>query len=99
MASDTLARKQNLTNHYPEDKDVLTSNGETTMIRHFISMILACLALLGFIYITKGNWDAIDWLIVFINYGSIIPLCVWTTWIVMTAREANKVAKVDSLKY
>ena len=69
------------------------------MIRHFISMILACLALLGFIYITKGNWGAIDWLIVFINYGSIIPLCVWTTWIVMTAREANKVAKVDSLKY
>ena len=99
MASDTLARKQNLTSHYPEDKDVLTSNGETTMIRHFISMILACLALLGFIYITKGNWEAIDWLIVFINYGSIIPLCVWTTWIVMTAREANKAAKVDSLKY
>ena len=79
--------------------DVLPLNGVTTMIRHFISMILACLALLGFIYITKGNWSAIDWLIVFINYGSIIPLCVWTTWIVMTAREANKVAKVDSLKY
>jgi len=79
--------------------DVLPLNGVTTMIRHFISMILACLALLGFIYITKGNWKAIDWLIVFINYGSIIPLCVWTTWIVMTAREANKVAKVDSLKY
>ena len=68
-------------------------------IHHCISMLVSCTALLGFIYITKGNWDAIDWLIVLINYGSIIPLCVWTTWIVMTAREANKVAKVDSLKY
>ena len=69
------------------------------MIRHFISMILACWALLGFMCVTNGNWSEIDWLLVFINYSSIIPLCVWATWIVMTAREANKVAKVDSLKY
>ena len=75
--------------------DVPSLNGVTTMIKHFISMILACLALLGFIYITKGNWSGIDWLIVLINYGSIVPLCVWTTWIVMT----NKANKANKLKY
>jgi len=63
-------------------------------IHHCISMLVSCTALLGFIYITKGNWDAIDWLIVFINYGSIVPLCVWTTWIVMTG-----IAKANATNY
>ena len=69
------------------------------MIRHFISMILAGWALFGFIQVTNGIWEDIDWYSVLILYGSIIPLCVWTTWIVMTAREANKVAKAKDLKY
>ena len=62
-------------------------------------MILACLALLGFMCVTNGNWSEIDWLLVFINYGSIIPLWVWTTWIVMTTLESIKVNKAKDLKY
>ena len=62
-------------------------------------MILAGWALFGFIQVTNGIWEDIDWYSVLILYGSIIPLCIWTTWIVMTTLESIKVDKVDSLKY
>ena len=54
------------------------------MIRHFISMILACWAVLGFIHVTEGIWENIDWLSVFILYTSIIPISVWVTWVIVT---------------
>ena len=54
------------------------------MIRHFISMILACWAVLGFMQVTNGIWNDVDWFSVFILYSSIIPLCIWVTWIVLT---------------
>ena len=65
-------------------------------IYHFMSMLVAGTALLGFLCISEGNWSTISWLRVLINYSSIIPLCVWTTWIVMT--DIAK-AKADALKY
>jgi len=55
-------------------------------------MILAGWALFGFIQVTNGIWEDIDWYSVLILYGSIIPLCIWGTWIVMTI-------KVNNLKY
>ena len=60
------------------------------MIRHFISMILACWAVLGFIHVTEGIWENIDWLSVFILYTSIIPISVWTTWVVVTKGGNNR---------
>ena len=53
------------------------------MIRHLISMILACWAVLGFIYVTEGIWENIDWLSVVILYSSIIPISVWVTMLVI----------------
>jgi len=60
------------------------------MIRHFISMILACWAVLGFMHVTEGIWENIDWLSVVILYSSIIPICIWTTWVVVTKGGNNR---------
>jgi hypothetical protein len=54
------------------------------MYKHFISMILACWAMLGFVQVTEGIWENIDWLSVLILYSSIIPISVWVTCIVIT---------------
>ena len=60
------------------------------MIKHFISMILACGAVLGFMFVTQGVWKDIDWLSVFILYGSIIPFCVWITMLAMSEGGGNR---------
>ena len=60
------------------------------MIRHFISMILACWAVLGFMHVTEGIWENIDWLSVFILYTSIIPISVWITWVIVTKGGNNR---------
>jgi hypothetical protein len=60
------------------------------MIRHFISMILAGWALLGFMFVTDGIWESIDWMAVLTLYGSIVPLCIWVTWIVITKGGNNR---------
>jgi ABC-type polysaccharide/polyol phosphate export permease len=60
------------------------------MIKHFISMILACGAVLGFMQVTDGIWKDIDWLSVFILYGSIIPFCVWVTMLAMAKGGNNQ---------
>ena len=69
------------------------------MIRHIISMVLACYAMFGFIYTVEGDWANVEWLKVVIVYSSIALFCVWTTWIVMTIKESNKVNEVNDLKY
>ena len=69
------------------------------MIRHIISMVLACYAMFGFIYTVEGDWANVEWLKVVIVYSSIALFCVWTTWIVMTCKESNKGNEVNDLKY
>jgi len=69
------------------------------MIRHIISMVLACYAMFGFIYTVEGDWVNVEWLKVFIIYSSIALLSHWVTWIVMTFKESNKVNEANDLKY
>jgi hypothetical protein len=60
------------------------------MIKHLISMILACGAVLGFMWATDGIWKDIDWSAVFMIYGSIIPFCVWVTMLAMSEGGGNR---------
>jgi hypothetical protein len=53
------------------------------MIRHLISMVLSCWAVLGFMHVTEGTWGTIDWFSVGILYGSVIPISVWITMLVI----------------
>jgi len=69
------------------------------MIRHIISMVLACYAMFGFIYVVQGIWLNVEWLKVFILYTSTILFSVWVTWIVITFKESNKVNEANDLKY
>ena len=69
------------------------------MIRHIISMVLACYVMFSFIYTLDGDWTNVEWLKVFILYTSTILFSVWVTWIVMTFKESNKVNEVNNLKY
>ena len=75
--------------------DVLSLNGVTTMIKHFISIALACYVMFGFIYVTEGlARDATEWLKVFVLYSSTILLSVWITWIVMTIKRRQQLSKL-----
>ena len=69
------------------------------MIRHIISMVLACYVMFIFIYVVQGTWTNVEWLKVFILYTSTILFSVWVTWIVMTFKESNKVNEANDLKY
>ena len=59
------------------------------MTKHLISMALACWAMLGFIYVTDGA-NNVDWLGAFVLYSSIIPICIWTTMLVMAKGGGNR---------
>jgi hypothetical protein len=65
------------------------------MIKHFISIALACYVMFGFIYVTEGlARDATEWLKVFVLYSSTILLSVWITWIVMTIKRRQQLSKL-----
>ena len=69
------------------------------MMRHIISMVLACYVMFSFIYVVQGTWTNVEWLKVFILYPSTILFSVWVTWIVMTFKESNKGNEANDLKY